>query len=198
VELDDLDPDPHVQFARWLEDAGSSGLRYPETAALATATANGVPSVRMVLLKGHDARGFAFFTNLESRKARELSASPHAALALHWETLARQVRIEGTVERVPDLDAQTDFSMRPRGSRISAWASPQSRTVADRTELERLVETIETRFESDDDLPLPPHWGGYRVVPTVIEFWHGRDDRLHDRIRYDRGAAGWSRHRLAP
>jgi len=198
VELDDLAPDPHLQFDLWLAEAASSGMRYPETAALATATADAVPSVRMVLVKGHDERGFVFFTNTDSRKAHEVAANPRAALALHWESLARQVRIEGAVARVPDADALAYFGSRPRGSRISAWASPQSRAVADRAELERLVTMIEERFAGQEDVPLPPHWGGYRVVPTAIEFWQGRDDRLHDRIRYERDATGWSRRRLGP
>lgn len=198
MELDDLDPDPIAQFGRWLDEAGASGMRYPETMALATATPDGAPSVRMVLLKGHDERGFVFFTNTESRKAGELGANPRAALALHWESLRRQVRVEGDVEGVSSAEAAAYFAGRPRGSRLSAWASPQSRAVADRAELERLYASIESRYPDPTDIPLPPHWGGYRVVPTAIEFWHGREDRLHDRIRYERGASGWSRRRLGP
>jgi pyridoxamine 5'-phosphate oxidase len=197
VDVDELTADPIVQFGLWLADAAATGLRYPETAALATATADGCPSVRMVLVKGHDERGFTFFTNTESRKASELDENPRAALALHWERLERQVRIEGVAERVTDGEARAYFHTRPRGSKLGAWASPQSQPVASRGELERLVAAAAERFPGDD-VPLPPHWGGFRVRPTAIEFWHGRRDRLHDRVRYELSGAGWSRQRLGP
>jgi pyridoxamine 5'-phosphate oxidase len=198
MDLPDLDPDPHVQFARWFAEAGEAGVRYPEQMALATATPDAIPSVRMVLLKGHDDRGFAFFTNYESRKARELDANPRAAAALHWEIQERSVRIEGTVERVGEEESFAYFRTRPRGSRIGAWASPQSRVVTSRRELEEQVAGIEERFAEVDEIPLPPFWGGYRIVPVAIEFWQGQPSRLHDRVRYAIGPGGWERGRLGP
>jgi pyridoxamine 5'-phosphate oxidase len=150
-----------------------------------------------VLLKDADERGFTVFTNLESRKAVELDANPRAALLFLWPALGRQVRIEGRAERVPPGEAEAYFRTRPRGSRIGAWASPQSRVIADREELERLVEDADTRFPGDD-VPLPPHWGGYRVVPETVEFWQHRESRLHDRLRYRREGGAWVVERLAP
>jgi len=151
-----------------------------------------------VLLKGHDARGFVFFTNRESRKGRELATNPRAAAVLHWRPLHRQVRVEGAVERVDDEESQAYFRTRPRGSRIGAWASPQSEPLPSRAELERRVAEIEARFEGEEDLPLPPFWGGYRIVADAIEFWQGRSTRLHDRVRYELHDGGWRRERLAP
>ena len=168
----------------------------PEATALATATPDGRPSVRMVLLKGADERGFAFFTNYESRKGRELADNPRAALLFHWQPLGRQVRVEGGVERVDADESEAYFRTRPLGSRLAAWASPQSRPLADRAELERLYADAAERF--GEDVPLPPNWGGFRLVPDVYEFWQHGDDRLHDRVRYERDATGWSRTRLAP
>ena len=191
----DLDPDPLRQFERWLEAAGDA-VEVPEAVALATATPDGRPSARMVLLKAADARGFAFYTNAESRKGRELAANPHAALLFHWQPLGRQVRVEGLVERVPEAEAAAYFRTRPLASRHAAWASPQSRPLADRAELERLYADAVERH--GDEPPLPPHWGGFRLVPSAYEFWQHGDDRLHDRIRYERDATGWSRTRLAP
>jgi len=198
VDPDDLDPDPHAQFERWFGEAAEAGARAPEQMALATAGRDGVPSVRMVLLKGHDDRGFVFYTNRTSRKAAEIAANPRVAAVLHWELQSRQVRLEGSVEEVGDEESFAYFRTRPRPSRIGAWASPQSRPVADRAELERRAAEIEERFAGVDDVPLPPFWGGYRVVPTAIEFWQGRQDRLHDRVRYERGDGGWRRERLGP
>ena len=191
----DLDPDPLRQFERWFDAAGDA-VAVPEAVALATATPDGRPSARMVLLKGADARGFAFYTNTGSRKGRELAANPHAALLFHWQPLGRQVRVEGPVERVPDDEAAAYFRTRPLGSRHAAWASPQSRPLADRAELKRLYADAVGRH--GDDPPLPAHWGGFRLVPDAYEFWQHGDDRLHDRIRYERDATGWSRTRLAP
>jgi pyridoxamine 5'-phosphate oxidase len=198
VSPEDLDPDPHAQFDRWFDDARKAGVAAPEQMALATATAGAVPSVRMVLLRGHDERGFAFYTNRSSRKARELEENPRAAGVLCWEPLHRQVRVEGTIEAVSDDDSAAYFATRPRDSRISAWASPQSEPLASREELERRVAEVERRFAGVDDVPLPPFWGGYRIVASGIEFWQGRPSRLHDRVRYELADGRWSRRRLAP
>ena len=196
----DLDPDPLRQFQRWFEEARDSGVDVPETMALATATPNGRPSARMVLLKEADERGFAFFTNRESRKGGELAANPRAALLLHWWPLGRQVRVEGRVETISNEESAAYFDTRPLASRLAAWASPQSRPLTGRAELERLYADAATRFGEQAPLPppLPPHWGGYRVVPDAYEFWQHGDDRLHDRIRYERDGEGWRRERLAP
>ena len=198
MDLDDLDPDPHAQFERWFAEAAEAGVRYPEQMALATAGRDAVPSVRMVLLKGHDERGFVFYTNRSSRKAAELAANPRAAAVLYWELQNRQVRVEGAVEAVSDDESFAYFRTRPRESRIGAWASPQSRPVASRAELEQRVAEIERRFAGQDDVPLPPFWGGYRIVAAAIEFWQGQPNRLHDRVRYELGDGGWSRERLGP
>jgi pyridoxamine 5'-phosphate oxidase len=198
VDPGDLDPDPHAQFERWFAEATDAGVQTPERMALATAGPDALPSVRMVLLKGHDPRGFVFYTNHSSRKAREIEANPRAAAVLHWEAQNRQVRVKGTVERVSEDESLAYFRTRPRASRISAWASPQSHPLVSRAELEQRVAEIELRFAGEDDLPLPPFWGGYRIVATTIEFWQGRPDRLHDRVSYELHDGGWSRVRLGP
>jgi pyridoxamine 5'-phosphate oxidase len=195
VDEHDLDADPLRQFERWFAEAGDA-VAVPEAVALATATPDGRPSARMVLLKGADERGFAFYTNVESRKGRELADNPRAALLFHWQPLGRQVRVEGAVERVAADEADAYFRSRPLGSRIAAWASPQSRPLADRAELDRLYADASARH--GEGPTLPPHWGGFRLVPEAYEFWQHGDDRLHDRVRYERDAAGWSRARLAP
>lgn len=189
--------DPIELFGGWFEAAREAGIELPEAVALATATPDGVPSVRMVLLKGFDDRGFTFFTNYESRKAGELDTNPHAALCFHWKELDRQVRVTGAVRRVSEEESREYFVTRPEGSRLGAWASKQSRPLASRTELKGAVEAVRRRFE-DSDIPLPPFWGGYRVVPDRIEFWQGRSDRLHDRIAFDRTGDGWNVVRLYP
>ena len=164
---------------------------------LATSSPVGLPSARTVLLRGHDERGFVFFTNHDSRKARELDENPRAALVFHWWQLGRQVRIEGVVERIARTESGAYWKTRPRASRIAAWASPQSQSIADRAELDRLVAAVEKRFDGKR-VPLPPFWGGVRVVPETVEFWHHRENRLHDRVRYTRAGQGWRRERLAP
>lgn len=192
----DLDPDPLRQFERWFEDARAAGVDVPEAMTLATASPDGSPSARMVLLKRADERGLAFHTNYESRKGIELDANPRAALLFYWRPPGRQIRVEGQVERVAVEESEAYFRTRPLRSRVAAWASPQSRPLADRTELERLYAEAATRY--GDDVPLPPHWGGFRLVPDVYEFWEHGDDRLHDRVLYERAGDGWRRTRLAP
>ncbi|MDX1394945.1 MAG: pyridoxamine 5'-phosphate oxidase [Gemmatimonadota bacterium] len=190
--------DPIRQFEEWYDDAERSGLLLPESVALATATRDGVPSVRMVLLKGVDERGFRFFTNYESRKATELDANPRAALCFHWSVLERQVRVEGSVERLPREESEEYFETRERGSQIGAWASRQSRPLDRRADLETRVRECEVEFLGRP-VPLPEFWGGYRLRPDRIEFWQGRRNRLHDRLVYEpAGSGGWDVTRLYP
>ena len=196
VDERDLDPEPLRQFERWFDEAREAGVEAPEAMALATATPGGAPSVRMVLLKAVDERGFAFHTSYESRKGGELAANPRAALLFYWQPLGRQVRVEGRVEQLAADESEAYFRTRPHGSRLAAWASPQSRLIADRDELERLYAEAAKRFPKD--VPLPPHWGGFRVVPDAYEFWQHGENRLHDRVRYERGDNTWARVRLAP
>jgi pyridoxamine 5'-phosphate oxidase len=192
----ELSEDPIAQLRSWVQDAES--VSPPADAmTLATADARGRPSARQVLLRGVDDRGLLFFTNRASRKAAELAENPRAALVFHWYELGRQVRVEGDVEPVGPSESEEYWRTRPRPSQIAAWASPQSATVASRSELERLYAASELEL-GDMEIPLPPHWGGYRVVPDAIEFWHHHENRLHDRIRYDRVGDGWRRERLAP
>lgn len=193
----DVDPDPFRQFAAWFQEAAGAGVRAPEAAALATATAGGAPSVRMVLVKQTGEPGFVFFTNYESRKGSELAANPRAALLFHWDALGRQVRIEGPVERIGDADSAAYVRTRPRASQLSALASPQSRPVASREELERRVAELAEGHEGHE-LPIPGSWGGFRLVPEEFEFWQHREDRLHDRLGYSREDGGWRVQRLAP
>ena len=193
-----MNSDPFVQFDMWFEEAKASELTLPEAVALATATSDGRPSVRMVLVKQCDQDGFVFFTNRESRKVDELAENPRAALLFHWKSLGRQVRIEGTVEAVSDEVSRAYFDSRPRGSRLSAWASPQSKKIPDRAFLEDRVAELDRKYP-EDDVPLPDFWGGYRVIPDQFEFWVNRDDRLHDRFLYVRqGDGAWKRALLAP
>jgi pyridoxamine 5'-phosphate oxidase len=194
----DVDADPLRQFEKWYGQALAANLPEPNAMTLATATPDGQPSARMVLLKTFDAAGFTFFTNYDSRKGRELAANPRAALLLFWAELQRQVRVEGTVERVSEAESDAYFRSRPLGSRLGAWASAQSVVVASRAVLEERVRALAQRFP-DGDVPCPPHWGGYRVRPLTIEFWQGRPDRLHDRLRYQRVQPdGWRLERLSP
>jgi pyridoxamine 5'-phosphate oxidase len=190
--------DPLDTVREWYEAAAASGLPEPNAAALATASPDGAPSVRFVLVKGIDDRGVEFFTNYESRKGRDLAANPRAALALYWHPLQRQVRLEGEVEVLPGDESDAYFATRARGSRIGAWASLQSTVIPDREWLDARVAEAEARFGADD-VPRPPYWGGYRLVPDAIELWEGRPNRLHDRTRFERTPdAGWRSERLAP
>jgi pyridoxamine 5'-phosphate oxidase len=198
VDAAGRDLDPRAVVAAWLADARAAGIENAEAMALATASPDGAPSVRMVLLKGCDERGLVFYTNTESRKAAELAANPRAAVALYWQPLNRQVRAEGRVVTLPGDETQAYFDTRPRGSRLAAWASPQSAVLEDRAALERLLAEAEARFEGVERPPVPPHWGGYVLDPAAIELWEGRLDRLHDRLRYERRGAGWAVSRLAP
>jgi pyridoxamine 5'-phosphate oxidase len=191
----ELDPDPLRQFAAWFEEAGAAGVRAPEAMAVATAAVDGRPSVRMVLMKGFDERGFVFFTGYESRKGAELAANPRAALLFYWDPLGRQVRIEGPVERVSAAESDAYFATRPRGAQISASVSPQSRVVESRAALEARAAELEAR---GSELPRPPAWGGFRVAPETYEFWQHRANRLHDRRRYSRDGDSWKIERLAP
>ena len=192
-----VSPDPVAEFDRWFSQAQEAKVLEPNAMALATATRDGTPSVRMVLLKGFDERGFVFFTDYRSRKGAELEANPRAALAFYWGELERQVRITGTVELTSAQESEEYFRTRPRGSRLGAWVSHQSRVIPSRDLLESRLRKVEERFPTED-VPLPPHWGGYRLRPEELEFWQGREDRLHDRIRYLRDGGGWKLERLSP
>ena len=193
----DVVADPLEQFTRWFDEARSAPILEPNAMMLATVDAGGQPAARTVLLKAVDRRGLTFYTNLESRKARELAANPRAALLFWWPPQGRQVRFEGDIEPVDDAEADAYFATRPRGSQIGAWASAQSTVVADRAALEAAERKIAARF-AGDSIPRPPFWGGYRLVPARVEFWQGRNNRLHDRLRYTRRAEGWDLERLAP
>lgn len=195
---DELHNDPVDQFRRWFDQACAAEIVEPNAMSLATAWRDGRPLLRTVLLKQFDARGFVFFTNLESRKAKQLAENPHAALLFPWVALERQVMISGVVERVSHADATTYFLSRPVGSQLAAWASPQSAVIASRQLLEMKWEEMKRKF-ADGKIPLPSFWGGYRVVPETFEFWQGRANRLHDRFQYTRLAGGgWTIERLAP
>jgi pyridoxamine 5'-phosphate oxidase len=193
----DVDPDPLRQFGIWFDEARASEVRMPEAAAVATASAEGAPSARMVLVKGFDERGFVFYSNYDSRKGRELAGNPRAALLFYWDPLGRQVRIEGPVERTSAGESASYVRSRPRASQLSALASPQSQTVEDRERLEGRAAELEARY-ADGELPLPTNWGGLRLTPETIEFWQQRNDRLHDRLLYRRGDGVWLIERLAP
>ena len=188
----ELDADPVAQLRAWLDEARAAGIELPEATTLATAKADGAPSARMVLLKDADERGLSFFTNYESRKGVELAENPRAALVVYWHALGRQVRVEGSVERLPAAESDAYFESRPPGSRRSAAVSPQSAVIASREELARAAAAL------GDDVPRPPGWGGYLLVPSLWEFWQHRVDRLHDRFRYRPGEGGWVVERLAP
>jgi pyridoxamine 5'-phosphate oxidase len=193
----ELHPDPIRQFAHWFRDAIEAKIPLAEGMTLATVDDEGRPSARVVLLKDFDERGFTFYTNYRSRKAIELDRNPHAALCFWWGPLERQVRIEGRVERVAEGESDAYFATRPRGSQIGAWASPQSSPIESREELETTAFALIEEY-AGKDVPRPPHWGGYRLHPSALEFWQNRDDRLHDRFRYERIKDGWKITRLGP
>ena len=188
---------PVARFQEWFREAEQAGVEVPEAMALATADADGAPSARMVLLKGADEDGFVFYSGYVSRKAGELEQNPRAALLFYWRPPGKQIRVEGRVERVSEAESTAYFATRPRGSQLAAWASQQSRPLSSREELETRYVELEREYEGRD-VPLPPHWGGYRLRPETIEFWEHRENRLHDRIRYTRAREGWKVERLAP
>ena len=189
--------DPIAQFVLWFDQARAADLPEPNAMTLATATPDGAPSARIVLLKGVDERGFVFFTDYRSRKGEELRANPRAALVFHWQELERQVRVTGMASRVPVEESEAYFQTRPVGSRIGAWTSHQSSVIEGREMLEHRLAELQRDFASGE-IPLPPYWGGFRVVPDSVEFWQGRPSRLHDRIRYVREGDAWRIERLAP
>lgn len=197
LDLDDVDADPLAQFRRWFHEAQEAKVHEPNAMALATADADGAPNVRMVLLKEADARGFVFFTDYRSVKGGELAANARAALCFWWGALERQVRIRGPITRVSAEESAAYYAQRPRGSRLGAWASAQSSVIANRAELEHKHAELDAKYPGDD-VPLPPHWGGYRLAAESYEFWQGRASRLHDRLRYTPQAAGWRIERLSP
>jgi pyridoxamine 5'-phosphate oxidase len=191
-----VDRDPMRQFEQWMQEAIKGEVPEPTAMTLATVDARGRPAARIVLLKGADAHGFVFYTNYQSRKGRELAVNPHAALTFMWKELERQVRIEGVAEKVSTEESHAYYATRPLGSRIGAWASPQSDVIESRAWLEKRLE--EQGKQHGESPPCPPHWGGYRVVPSYLEFWQGRRSRLHDRIAYTRVSGVWKIARLAP
>jgi pyridoxamine 5'-phosphate oxidase len=189
--------DPLRHFEDWFAEAARSEPNDPNAMTLATCTPDGAPSARIVLLKGQDERGFVFFTNTQSRKGDELAANPHAALLFHWKSLGRQVRIEGTTEAVSEAEADAYYATRLRISRLGAWASDQSRPLPSREELERRLAVVEARYPGED-IPRPPHWSGYRLIPASFEFWQDLPFRLHDRTVYTRAGKGWEIGKLYP
>jgi pyridoxamine 5'-phosphate oxidase len=193
----DLARDPFRQFEKWFQEAEAAKLPEPNAMTLATATREGRPSARTVLLKGVDGRGFLFFSNYESRKARELALNPFASLLFPWLPLERQVVVEGPVAKVPREESETYFHSRPRASQLSAWSSQQSSIIPSRQVLEENMKMLEAKY-AGREVPLPPHWGGWRLVPETVEFWQGRRSRLHDRLRYRREKENWVVERLAP
>lgn len=194
----DLDADPIVQVERWVGEAKRAGVLEPTAMTLATVDADGRPQARTVLMRGIDERGFRFYTNYGSRKARALDSNPNAALVLLWKELGRQIKIEGRVERISTEESAAYFATRPRGHRIAAWASKQSEPVASRSEMEAAFRAAEERFEGVEEVPLPDHWGGFLLRPEIVEVWNGRSNRMHDRFRYTRDGDGWTCARIWP
>ncbi len=196
LEESDVPADPMELFQRWLEAAQAADLLEPNAMILATVSSSGLPSARAVLLKGLDERGFVFYTNYESRKGHEIAENPNVALVFNWLGLERQVRVEGTASRIPREETEAYHKTRPHGSQLGEWVSPQSREIESRAVLDERLAEYEAKYP--DDVPLPEFWGGYRVAPRALEFWQGRENRLHDRFRYTRQGSAWSRVRLAP
>ncbi|MFI6940513.1 pyridoxamine 5'-phosphate oxidase [Streptomyces sp. NPDC050418] len=194
----DLAADPMSQFGRWFAEAASAGLDEPNAMVVSTADTDGRPSARTVLLKAYGVRGFVFYTNYTSRKARELGANPAVSLLFPWHRMARQVNVTGRAERVTREETEAYFASRPHGSQLGAWASAQSSVIGSRAELERGYEELAARYPAGEPVPVPPHWGGFLVVPEAVEFWQGRENRLHDRLRYVAEGDGWRVERLAP
>lgn len=192
----DMDPDPLIEFGRWLEKAAEGDAYEANAMTLSTCEPDGRPASRIVLLKGLDSRGFVFYTNYHSRKGRELAQNPRSCLLFYWPHQHRQVRVEGLTELVDEAESDAYFQTRPRGAQLGAWASRQSQEVGSRSDLEKALVEVAERFP--DQVPRPPHWGGYRVVPDLVEFWQGRPDRHHDRIEYHRVGDSWQRRRLMP
>ncbi len=199
LDISHVDNDPIKQFKGWFQEAQNNNIQEPNMMTLATSTIDGKPSARIVLLKGVDEDGFLFFTNYTSRKSKELALNPNAAIVFCWLELQRQVRIEGIVKKVLEADSKEYFQSRPKGSQIGAWASPQSSVINDRDILERKAAELEKEFADEEILPLPGFWGGYKLTPSVIEFWQGRSNRLHDRLRFTQQSdKNWKIDRLAP
>ena len=202
LDVPDLAPDPVSMFRQWLDATVAAGLHEPNAMVVATVSPDGRPSSRMVLLKGIDERGFVFFTNYESRKAADIAVNPHVSLLFPWHDLQRQVRVEGSASKVSADESEAYFASRPRESQLGAWASPQSRVVASRSALDERYGGVLAQFAELDEVPVPPHWGGFRVAPYAVEFWQGRKGRMHDRLVYRRAEddphAPWTVDRLAP
>lgn len=201
LEEADVFENPIRQFQKWFKEAETANVIEPNVMILATATTNGIPSTRVVLLKGCDEEGFRFYTNYDSAKGKEMAANPNVSLVFFWQAMQRQVRIQGEVYKLSEEVSTSYFQSRPKGSQIGAWASPQSQVIEDRTVLEEKVAALNAEYEATDNLPKPPHWGGYVVKPYQIEFWQGRSSRLHDRLRYtitELNPKKWTLERLAP
>lgn len=198
LNLEDVAKEPVEQFKLWFKNASESGIYEPNAMTLSTVSPEGKPSARIVLLKGFDEKGFIFYTNYEGRKGKQLAENPFAALTFYWDVIHRQVRIEGKVKKLSAKASTAYFQKRPKGSQIGAWASPQSQAISGREILEENVADLIAKHEEDEVLPRPKHWGGYVVIPERIEFWQGRDNRLHDRVAYEKKGRSWKTSRLAP